>query len=90
MNIAKKYSEDKKLYDLARSIKLPMKDVPAVISAGVLLEELFGENSKLFFIRDCYKTFYEIAREIGQCRIVLSGTPGIGKVSLFYTLLYAK
>ncbi|KAI9324900.1 hypothetical protein BDR26DRAFT_234267 [Obelidium mucronatum] len=86
---AKAFTDVKYLYDLASSIELPEKEFPAVVPVGLLMEELFQEESKLFFIRECYGQFYENALAVGQsCRILLSGTPGIGKsLSLLYIII---
>ncbi|KAI9334971.1 hypothetical protein BDR26DRAFT_549703 [Obelidium mucronatum] len=86
---AKAFTDVKYLYDLASSIKLPEKGFPAVVPVGLLMEELFQEESKLFFIRECYGQFYENALAVRQsCRILLSGTPGIGKsLSLLYIII---
>jgi hypothetical protein len=78
----------KNLYDIAKNVSLPEDELPAVVEVDCLLYDLFREKSKLFLVRECYRQFFKIAKRIGMSRIVLSGTPGIGKsLSLLYIIL---
>jgi hypothetical protein len=78
----------KHLFDMANNVILPEDGISAVVGVDLLLGELFKEKSKLFFIRECYRQFYNIALGIGTSRIILTGTPGIGKsLSLLYIII---
>jgi hypothetical protein len=81
-------TEMKHLFDMAYNVTLPEDGFPAVVDVDRLLNELFQQDSKLLFVRQCYQQFYNIALEIGTSRIVLSGAPGVGKsISLLYILI---
>jgi hypothetical protein len=81
-------TETKHLFDMAYNVTLPEDGFPAVVGVDRLLNELFQHDSKLLFVRECYQQFYNIALGIGTSRIVLSGTPGIGKsISLLYIII---
>jgi hypothetical protein len=81
-------TEMKHLFDMAYNVKLPEDGFTAVVDVDRLLNELFQQDSKLLFVRECYQQFYNIALEIGTCRIVLSGAPGVGKsISLLYIII---
>jgi hypothetical protein len=78
----------KYLFDMANNVTLPEDGISTIICVELLLEELFKEKSKLLFVRECYGQFYNIALGIGTSRIVLTGTPGIGKsLSLLYIII---